>query len=241
MVHQILQSLTIGEHAEHWLKDLSKKHEGRKDMAALRSHYRGAGNKSRRIQVAKKQHATLHYKNERALKFSTFISQAKEMFNIFDECKEPYVEAAKLRFPWENIQCPQRFGQMDAMKVQLGQDETTWTFVTACDHLASHIPTDTSKVKFTASAISGGGAYTQDEWWNVLTNEERNQVMAARQKPGGFKSKKQDKKKSVGQSRKIKALQKTRADEETLEAALRRSGPTRSARRTDGSRLPNYL
>jgi hypothetical protein len=75
MVHQILQSLTIGEHAEHWLKHLSKKHDGRKDMAALRSHYRGAGNKkSRRIQVAKKQHATLHYKNKRALKFSPFIS-----------------------------------------------------------------------------------------------------------------------------------------------------------------------
>jgi hypothetical protein len=64
------------------------------------------------------------------------------MFNIFDECKEPYVEAAKLRFLWENIQCPQLFGQMDAMKVQLGQDETSWTFVTACDHLASHIPND---------------------------------------------------------------------------------------------------
>jgi hypothetical protein len=226
-VHELLQSLTIGEHAEHWLKEHSKKHDGRMDMAALRSHYRGAGNKSRRIQVAKKQHATLHYKNERALKFTTFISQAKEMFNIFDECKEPYAEAAKLRFLWENIQCPQLFGQMDAMKVQLGQDETCWEFVSACDHLASHIPTDGGpKVKFTASAIGSGtggapksnimrdgkvntGSYTKDEWWDVLTKDERNQVMAARAKSGGFQSKKPDKKKSDGNSRKIKALEKT--------------------------------
>jgi hypothetical protein len=238
MVHQLLQSLTIGEHAEHWLKDLSKKHDGRKDMAALRSHYRGAGNKSRRIQVAKKQHATLHYKNERALKFTVFISQAKEMFNIFEECKEPYVEAAKLRFLWENIQCPQLQGQMDAMKVQLGQDEYAWTFVTACDHLASHVPTENTK--FTTSAIGSGtggatksnhmrdgkihtGSYTREEWWDVLSKDERHQVMAARAKTGGFKGKKRDKQQSEGHSRKIKSLEKTLQRKEKRIASLQRA------------------
>jgi hypothetical protein len=242
LVHQILQSLTIGEHAEHWLKDISKKHDGRKDMIALRAHYRGAGNKSRRIQVAKKQHATLHYKNERALKFSIFISQAKEMFNIFEECGEPYVEAAKLRFLWENIQCPQLQGQMDAMKVQLGQDATLWTFVSACDQLAAQVPTDgaSSKTKFTASALGSGtgggtksnimkdgklhtGTYTKEEWWDVLTKEERNQVMAARQKSGGSKgTKKYDKKKFDGQSRKIKALEKTLKEKKKKISSMQR-------------------
>ena len=81
-VHQILQSLTVGENAEHWLKDLRKQHNGRKDMVALRAHYRGAGNQSRRVNQAQKLKETLHYKNERAMKFSDFISKAKQMFNL---------------------------------------------------------------------------------------------------------------------------------------------------------------
>lgn len=241
LVHELLQSLTIGENAEHWLKEIKKKHDGRQDMTALRSHYRGAGNQSRRINAAKKLHETLHYKNERALKFSQFVSQAKNMFNIFEECKEPQPETVKLRFLWDNCEAPYLQTTMQVMKAQLGQDDTCWTFVAACDHLASQIPVDGgSRVKFAASAIgSTPGAtnsnimkdgkvrtstYSNEEWWNVLTQEERDEVTKVRGKSGGgggSKGKKNSK--SSSQSRKIKALQKSLKKKSRKISSMQRS------------------
>jgi hypothetical protein len=196
-VHHTLQSLTVGQNAEHWLRELGRKNNGRLDMAALRSHYRGAGNQSRRVNQAKKLHETLHYKNERAMKFSDFISKAKMMFNIYEECKEPQPETVKLRFLWDKVDNPTLLPAIQAMKAQLGQNSTAWMFVTACDHLASQIPADgATRTRFTASALEkgGGGAsstimrdgkvhtgtYSKDEWWNVLSNGDRDQPDFAR-------------------------------------------------------------
>ena len=225
-VHQTLQSLTVGENAEHWLKDLQKKNDGRQDMAALRSHYRGAGNQSRRINQAKKLFETLHYKTERALKFSDFISKAKKMFNIYEDCNEPQPESVKLRFLWEKLDSPYLQGAIEAMRAQLGQNELAWTFVGACDHLASLIPPDgaTPRAKFTASALGKGtgvatsnimrdgklhtGTYTKEEWWDVLSNEERKQVVAERKKSGSnHTSRRKERSKPDGHHRKIQSLE----------------------------------
>jgi hypothetical protein len=224
-VHQLLQSLTNGENASFWLKDLTKKHNGRKDMAALRSHYRGAGNQSRRINAAQKLFNSLHYKNERALKFSQFISQVKNMFNIYEEVQEPYTEAGKLRFLFEKSGSSFLQPTIEVMKAQLGQDDSCWTFVAACDHLASQVPADGGpKVTFQTSAIGSQpgdtksrimrngkihtGSYSPEDWYEVLTYEERNQVNAARAKEvkGGKKPYKS--RRDATSSRKIKSLQK---------------------------------
>jgi hypothetical protein len=220
-VHQIIQSLTIGENAEHWLKDIAKKNDGRKDMAALRSHYRGEGNQSRRISQAKRLNETLHYKNERAMKFSDFISKSKRMFNIYEKCEEPQPESVKLRFLWKKIDCPALQPNIAAMQANLARDKNIWTFVSACDHLASQIPADDRKVTFSAVERDTGGAtsskimkdgklntgtYAKEVWWDVLTQEERNKVMAGRTKSGGYTGKKKGT--STGHNRKLKALEK---------------------------------
>jgi hypothetical protein len=242
-VHQILQSLTVGENAAIWLKDLAKKNDGRKDMAALRSHYRGAGNQSRRINQAKRLHETLHYKNERAMKFSDFISKAKQMFNIYEDCKETQPESAKLRFLWQKVDNQELQPAIEAMRAQLGQNASAWTFVTACDHLASQIPADgTTRAKFTTSALDRGGGngdatskimrdgkihtgqYTKTEWWDVLSQEDRDRVMAERKKTRSqHTGKKNAKSKPKGQDRKVKALEKKVKNFERKLSSLQRS------------------
>jgi hypothetical protein len=239
-VHQIIQSLTVGENAAHWLKDDVKKRNGRLDMIALRSHFRGAGNQSRRINQANHLQEKLHYKNERAMRFSDFISKVKEMFNIFADCGEPHPESAKLRFLWERVSSPILLPTVDAMKAQLGQDETAWKFVAACDHLASQIPADGApRAKFVASALDRSGTadaasaitnngtistrnYSKDEWWN-LTEEERKQVTAARKKEGG--STRHKNRRNKGKSTKPKANK----DYKALVKTVKSQGKTISA------------
>ena len=255
-VHQILQSLTVGENAEHWLKDLRKQHNGRKDMVALRAHYRGAGNQSRRVNQAQKLKETLHYKNERAMKFSDFISKAKQMFNIFEECKEPQPETVKLRFLWDKVQSPPLQSAIDAMKANLGQDPAAWTFVQACDHLASQITAEgPTRAQFAASAIESAasdaspilmkngkvntGAYSKEEWWDVLSGEERKLVIAERKKTdgytGGYAGKKKEKSNSAGSNRKIKALEQRLKKQGQKISAMRRAKNKNDASSSDDS------
>jgi hypothetical protein len=230
----------VGENAAHWLKDNVRKRNGRLDMVALRSHFRGAGNQSRRINQANHLQEKLHYKNERAMPFSDFISKVKEMFNIFADCGEPHPESAKLRFLWERVSSPILLPTVDAMKAQLGQDETAWKFVAACDHLASQIPADGGqRVKYATSALDRSGTgdatsaitnngkistrnYTKEEWWG-LSDEERKQVTAARKKEGGGTHHKKGKNK--GRSNKPKANK----DYQALVKAVKSHGKTISA------------
>jgi hypothetical protein len=96
-VHQLLKSFLQSESAEQWIKSISRKQNGREDMIALRNHYSGEGNTSRRIAVAEKTRDTLHYKSERAMPFSSFLDKLQKMFNIFDEENESISETAKVR------------------------------------------------------------------------------------------------------------------------------------------------
>ena len=75
-VHQLLKSYLQAETAEQWIKPLAKHQDGRRDMAALRNHYSGEGNTSRRIAVAERyRRDSLHYKNEKSLTFTTFLDK----------------------------------------------------------------------------------------------------------------------------------------------------------------------
>ena len=84
-LHQLIKSFLQTESAEQWIKPFAKRQSGREDMDALRKHYSGEGNTSRRIAVAERIRDTLHYKNERALSFSAFLDKMQKMFNIFEE------------------------------------------------------------------------------------------------------------------------------------------------------------
>lgn len=195
-VHQIIRALTVGEHAEQWLKPLAKHKDGRRDMEALRAHYRGAGNQSRRIAVAQRMQSQLHYKGERAMPFSTFISKVQEMFNIFAACHEEFAESAKLRFLFEHISATPLQPAIETLKAQLGQNPTSWSFVNACNHLASQITSVESSSRQLSEVNRGGadgasssGIYDKDgkirfsfnnNEWTKLTHDEKSKVHAAR-------------------------------------------------------------
>jgi hypothetical protein len=65
-------------------------------MIALRKHYAGKGNSTRRISDAKKIQNTLHYKTKQALPFNKFLDSLQKMFTIFEEENEPLTEHAKV-------------------------------------------------------------------------------------------------------------------------------------------------
>jgi hypothetical protein len=65
-------------------------------MEALRNHYSGEGNTSRRIAVAERIRDTLFFKNERSMQFSAFLDKMQKMFNIFEEENEQITEQAKV-------------------------------------------------------------------------------------------------------------------------------------------------
>ena len=79
-VHQFLVSFTQGELFEDWIKPVKRFKDGRRDMQALRDHFSGEGNASRRIAVAERLRDSLHYRNERSMAFEVFLSRCQKMF-----------------------------------------------------------------------------------------------------------------------------------------------------------------
>ena len=97
-VHQIILSFTTGQLSETWVKPVIRQKNGRADVIALRDHFSGEGNTSRRIGRAEKLKETLHYKNESSMPFETFLTRCQEMFNIFKKYGEGLTPEAKIRF-----------------------------------------------------------------------------------------------------------------------------------------------
>ena len=96
-------------------------------MQALRSHYSGEGNTSRRIAVAERLRDSLHYKNEKSLQFSTFLDKLQKMFNIFEEEKEEITEQAKVRMLLKKVEHPQLQDAVGALRVRAQMDGITFT------------------------------------------------------------------------------------------------------------------
>jgi hypothetical protein len=69
------------------VKDRSKNE--RTDFLTLVAHFTGEGNNTRRIGDSERLEKTIHYKDERAMTFQTFLAKTKHMFNIFEEVGEP--------------------------------------------------------------------------------------------------------------------------------------------------------
>ena len=59
-VHNLLLGFLQGENTENWIRSVSKYQDGRRDMQALRRHYAGEGNSTRRIADAKQIQQSLH-------------------------------------------------------------------------------------------------------------------------------------------------------------------------------------
>ena len=136
-VHQLLMNFLVAESAEQWIKNLAPRVNGRLDMEALRNHYGGEGNASRRIATAEKLRETLHYKSERSMPFSTFLDRMHKMFNIFQGEGKEFTENAKVRELLKHVQNNQLQDTVKALRVQFHIDGISYT--EAANHLTSTV------------------------------------------------------------------------------------------------------
>jgi hypothetical protein len=105
-VHQLLVGFVQGEIAATWIKDHKKKHDGRIDMKALRAHFSGKGHKSVQLKEAEALRTNLHYKNERVMTFENFLTKMQYMFLAYEDNKEKFLEAQKIRSLFDKVQHP---------------------------------------------------------------------------------------------------------------------------------------
>jgi hypothetical protein len=187
-VHNIIQSLIVGEDAEQWVKEHKKLKNGRTDFLNLVAHFTGEGNNTRRIGDAERLEKTLHYKDERAMTFQTFLAKTKHMFNIFEEVGEPKPESAKIRFLLDGIRNAELQPIVQAIRAGMTLEPNTYTFTTAANMIASQVtPKDLNR------GVSGLGRGGSDKpksdflplgEWRKLTAEQQAAIRAAREKDG---------------------------------------------------------
>jgi hypothetical protein len=134
-VHNLLTSFLQGEHTENWIRDIARYTDGRRDMTALRRHYAGEGNSTRRIADAKRIQSTLHYKSERALPFSTFLDNLQKMFSIYKKEKEELTERAKVDELLSKCQHPGLTAAIAQLRYQA--NTVGVTFTVAANHLSA--------------------------------------------------------------------------------------------------------
>ncbi|KAI2496708.1 hypothetical protein MHU86_17804 [Fragilaria crotonensis] len=209
-VHQLIKGFLQTETAEQWVKPHARKQNGRIDFKALRAHYSGEGNTSRRIADAERIRDTLHYKNERAMQFSAFLDKIQKMFNIYEEEGEPMTEQAKVRMLLSKVEHPQLKEAVGALRVRASMDGTTFT--ECANHLSAQVSelpdnqvnrkvaganTDRGKTTPAAKRIRGGGSTNTNKrkgikmpdgsiWtgfysdWDQLSKEDRQTVIDTR-------------------------------------------------------------
>jgi hypothetical protein len=129
----------VGEDAEQWIKEFKRFKNGRRDFVALTAHFTGEGNNTRRIGDAERLEKTLHYKDERAVSFQTFLAKTKHMFNIFAEVGKPKTESAKIRFLLDGIRSMEQQPIVQAIRAGMTLEPNTYTFTTAANMIASQV------------------------------------------------------------------------------------------------------
>ncbi|KAI2491295.1 hypothetical protein MHU86_23277 [Fragilaria crotonensis] len=134
-VHQLLKSFLQTETAEQWIQPLARRQSGREDMKALRSHYSGEGNTTRRIADAERARDSLHYKNEKSMPFSTFLDNLQRMFNTFKTEGEEITEPAKVRILLKKVEHPQLQNAVSALRIRAQMDDLSFT--DCANHLSS--------------------------------------------------------------------------------------------------------
>jgi hypothetical protein len=158
-VHNLLVGFLQGENTENWIRNIARYQDGRRDMTALRRHYAGEGNSTRRIADAKRIQNSLHYKTERALPFNKFLDSLQRMFTIFEEENEPLTERAKVDELLTKVQNTMLSAAVAQLRYQL--NTVGISFTVAANHLNSEIlQTSDYQLARKISAYNSGGRGT---------------------------------------------------------------------------------
>ena len=207
-VFNMIVSFTTGQPSADWIRPTICHNDGRRSMKALRDHFSGEGNASRNKADADRLKDTLHYKNERAMDFETFLTQCQKMYNIYEKEGEEMSEDAKIRFLFKRVQHPSLQGAIEALKARLATNDVI-TYTQAANHLStavSELPDFIAKnraISGIASALTTNPINKSSEiynadgsiitghipTWRNLSQAERNVVIAERERLGLGKDK----------------------------------------------------
>jgi hypothetical protein len=195
------------------VKDHKRSKNWRIDFLTLVAHFTGERNNTRRIGDAERLEKTLHYKDERAMGYQTFLAKTKHMFNIFEEVGEPKPESAKIRFLLDGIRSTELQPIVQAIRAGMTLDPNVYTFTTAANMIASQVtPKETNRSVSALGKESGDKINTEFlpvEKWRALSAEQQASIRAARDKNPDNKKKPQRQKSLLDRrDRKIKNLKK---------------------------------
>ena len=198
-VFNFIVSFTTGYPSGDWVKNTLRFSDGRKSMAALRNHFSGEGNATRSLAEAERLKSTLHYKNERAMAFETYLTQCQKMHNIFEKENEPMTEEAKIRFMFKTVGHADLQPAIEALKVQQTAGAAL-TYTTCANHIStavSELPEFLAKNRsISAVGRRDGGStpsiYTADgtintghiENWKAVSSEDKKKVYKERKRLG---------------------------------------------------------
>ena len=161
VVFNMLVSFTTGQPSGDWIKTTLRHSDGRRSMKALQTHFAGEGNASRTLADADRLKETLHYKNERAMTFETFLTNLQKMFNIYDKENEVVPEDQQVRILFKKIKNKDLEIAVNALKAQ-ATTGTNITYTMATNHLSaavSQLPEYLSRQR----NVSG----SESSWWGI--------------------------------------------------------------------------
>jgi hypothetical protein len=168
------------------VKDHKKSKNGKTDFLTLVSHFTEEGNNSRRIGIAERLEKTLHYKDERAMTFQTFLAKTKHIFNIFEEVGEPKPESAKIRFSLDGVRNTEIQSIVQAIRAGMTLDPNVYTFTTAANMISSQVTPKETNRNVSALGKEGGDKINTEflpvKTWRALSAEKQAYIRAARDK-----------------------------------------------------------
>jgi hypothetical protein len=155
-VHFIVEALVAKQPAETFIKPHRQLKSGRTDCKSLTGHFKGHGNKAKLKAEADGLKNTLHYKNEKALPFDTYLQRVEKMIHLYAHAEEPMVESAQISFLLDNIKDPALSSAVGAVKAAIAVQPTSFTLIAAYNHISAEVK------KENVPAKRGIGAVTQE-------------------------------------------------------------------------------
>jgi hypothetical protein len=201
-VHFLVQGLVAKQSAETFIKPHRKKMSGRADMAALRAHYKGHGNKAKLKAEADGLRSTLHYKTEKALSFDAYLQRVEKMIQLYAQAGLPMAPEAQIDFLLDNIQCPTLASTVATVKSHLTVNPASFTLTSAYNHISGEVKRVNVPVKRgisgaltnvgnqgpgngNAQGKSNGTDMMPPKEWYALSAKERAEITNKRRNKGG--------------------------------------------------------
>uniref|UniRef100_A0A7S0GE90 Uncharacterized protein n=1 Tax=Proboscia inermis TaxID=420281 RepID=A0A7S0GE90_9STRA len=138
-VFNMIISFTTGQLSKDWIKSTVKYANGKRAMKAFQDHFSGEGNASRNpLSEADRLEDLLHYKEERAMSFKTFLTQCQKMYNILEIEGDAMSEEAKLRFLFQKIQYQDLHTAIQVLRTMLITNDSI-SYTQAANHLSTAV------------------------------------------------------------------------------------------------------